>query len=154
VEGQTEDLYYLEDVMVASSGSGYKSAGEKVDVVDIADSMAWLKALHKVGTYEECQKMGLFPDVIDEAVPEVTEDSPEVVDETTVNGDAEVIADAAVLIAKAKEVLAKGKKRLNDLATECESTEAALKPVLTKENGFLLNQQGWYSVQVTNSAAQ
>jgi hypothetical protein len=140
VEEQEQDLYYLEDVMVASSGSGMKLMGQVVDVEDVKDSLGWLQQMHKVGNREEY--LSRCPQ------PEVEVEVPVVEESTVVETTPEVVdVDAVALIDKAKEVLSKGKKRLADLAVDCESTEAVLKPLLTKENGFLLNQQGWYSVQ-------
>lgn len=143
-EQEDEVLYYLEDIMVSSSCSGYKSAGEVVDVVDVSDSLAWLHAMHKIGARADYER--LYPPKEEVVVEPVVEST--VVETTEPTVPTEVSADAAALIDKAKEVLAKGKKRIAELAVECESTEAVLEPLLTKENGFFRNQQAWYSVPV------
>lgn len=143
---EQEELYYLEDVMVACSGSGFKEVGEKVDVVDVADSIQWLKAMHKVGTRAEYESMwGETLAVESESEPAVATEEV-VVDK--VSEEVVVAPEAAALIDKAKEVLTKGKKRIAELAGECATTEAVLEPLLTKENGFFRNQQAWYSILV------
>jgi hypothetical protein len=143
---EQEELYYLGDVMVACSGSGFKVSGERVDVVDVADSIKWLKAMHKVGTREEYQTIwGVIQTDEVESSPVVATD--EVVAET-LSEEVVVAPEAAALIDKAKEVLTKGKKRIAELAGECATTEAVLEPLLTKENGFFRNQQAWYSILV------
>lgn len=146
-----------EDIIIPSCG--LKHAGEVVTKEEAGCSFQWLFD-NQFG--EECDPdmpvQHAEPEQSDIAVGDdaVSEETDVTAGESTDSDDEASASDTATetpvasegdaeVIAIVRNALLEGKLQLKTILTQTGLTEEAVVPVLTKENGFTRNQQGWYS---------
>lgn len=108
----------LQEVIIAACG--VKKRGDVVTAEDCGESWDWVlqHVAHEV--------------VDGDQEPEEVVDTPS--------------EEAVDVLEKVKTLLADKKSRLDDIVEHTGLTEEAVSAVLTEENGFHKNQQGWWGI--------
>jgi len=152
----------LQEVIIAACG--VKKRGDVVTAEDCGESWDWVlqHVAHEVvdGDQEPEEVVDTPVDTpadtpVDESDETSSDEDAVETDETAevVDGDQEpeeVVdtpsEEAVDVLEKVKTLLADKKSRLDDIVEHTGLTEESVSAVLTEENGFHKNQQGWWGI--------